>query len=352
MSTIVTQQMFGTMPGGWGIPLYALRTPELEVTVIGYGARLHKLRAPDRSGVFADLITGFNTLEEYLRDRTHAGSAIGRFANRIAQGRFTLDGVTYELPRNNGENTLHGGPEGFETQVWQTRMIPNGVMCKLVSPAGSMGFPGKLTTTITYTLTGNALRIHYEAETDAPTVVSFTNHSFFNLRGEGQGSILDHSVQIHADKFTPVDASLIPTGEFADVAGTPLDFREPHVVGERIEADHPQLKLGRGYDHNFVINHRGESGSGLREAARVTESSTGRVMTVETDSPGMQLYTGNFLDGSHVGKSGLAYKSRYGLCLETQEFPDAPNQPKFPSTRLDPGEKYERTTVFKFWAQV
>ncbi len=346
MATIVTQQIFGTLPGGWSIPLYELRTPELEVTLIGYGARLHTLRAPDRNGVFADLITGFKTLEEYRVDRTHAGSAIGRFANRIAHGKFSLDGVEYELPRNNGENTLHGGPEGFETLTWGTRMVTDGVECMLVSPSGQMGFPGTVTARITYTLVGNALRIGYCAQTDKPTVVNLTNHSFFNLRGEGSGPILDHSVQIFADAFTPVDAALIPTGELAGVAGTPFDFREPHTVGERIEADHPQLKLGRGYDHNYVIN-----GSGMRDAARVTEATSGRVMSVATDSPAMQFYTGNFLDGSHVGKSGRPYAFRGGLCLETQEFPDAPNQPNFPSARLNPGDWYERTTVFTFSTQ-
>ena len=347
MATIVTQQMFGTLPGGWGIPLYALRSPELEVTLIAYGARLHKLRAPDRSGAMADVITGFKTLEQYVADKTYAGAAIGRFGNRIAQGRFSLDGTAYQLPQNNGENTLHGGPEGFDTRIWGTRMVQNGVECRLVSPAGHMGFPGTLTTRITYTLVGNALRIHYVVETDAPTVVNLTNHSFFNLRGEGSGEILDHTVQIHADKYTPVDASLIPTGELASVAGTPFDFREPHAVGERIEAEHPQLKLGRGYDHNFVLGNNGV----LREAAVVTEPASGRVLTVHTDSPGIQLYTGNFLDGSHIGKSGKPYEFRGGLCLETQEFPDAPNQPNFPSTRLNPSERYERTTVFTFTTQ-
>jgi aldose 1-epimerase len=347
MATIVTQQMFGTMPGGWGIPLYALRSPELEATIIGYGARLRAVKAPDRDGHFADLITGFKTLEEYRADQTYAGAAIGRFGNRIAQGRFSLDGVSYQLPRNNGENTLHGGPEGFDTQVWGSRMVANGVEFRLVSPAGHMGFPGTLTALITYTIEGNALRIHYAAETDAPTVVNLTNHSFFNLAGEGSGDILHHSVQIFADAYTPVDASLIPTGELANVAGTPFDFREPHTVGERIESEHEQIRLGRGYDHNYVLGVPGV----MRKAAVVTEPTSGRVLTVETDSPGMQLYTGNFLDGSHVGKSGKAYNFRYGLCLETQEFPDAPNQPNFPSTRLNPGERYERTTVFRFSAQ-
>ena len=347
MPAIVTQQMFGTMPGGWGITLYALRSPEMEVTLLSYGARLHKLRVPDRNGNLADVITGFNTLEEYLRDRTHAGGAIGRFGNRIAQGQFSLDGVAYQLPRNNGENSLHGGPEGFDTRVWGSRAVPNGVEFLLTSPDGHMGYPGKLTTRITYTLVGASLRIHYAAETDAPTIVNMTNHSYFNLRGEGTGEILDHIVQINANAYTPVDATLIPTGELASVDGTPFDFRQPHTIGERIESGHPQLKLGRGYDHNFVLNAPGT----MRQAAVVTEPASGRVLTVETDSPGMQFYSGNFLDGSHIGKSGKPYALRGGFCLETQEFPDSPNHANFPSVRLNPGETYERTTVFTFSTQ-
>ena len=348
MATIVTQQMFGTLPGGWGIPLYALRSPELEVTLIGYGARLHKVRVPDRNGVFADLITGFKTLEEYVRDKTYAGATNGRFTNRLDHGRFTLDGVTYQVPINNGEHALHGGPEGFDTRTWGTRMVPNGVECLLVSPDGHMGFPGNVTARITYTVEGNALRIHYEAETDKSTVVNFTNHSFFNLAGEGSGDILNHTVQINAEEFTPVNEGLISTGEIASVAGTPLDFRTPHTVGERIEDQHPQMRIANGYDHNFVL---GAPDGTMRKAAVVSEPTSGRVLTVETDSPGLQLYTGNFLDGSHVGKSGRPYEFRYGLCLETQEFPDSPNHANFPSTRLDPGEMYERTTVFRFSTQ-
>jgi aldose 1-epimerase len=347
MATTVTQKLFGTMPDGTQVPLYTLQSNALEVTLTGYGARLVTVLAPDRDGERVDIITGFTGLAPYLTDETYAGAAIGRFSNRIAQGKFSLDGVVYSLPRNNGENTLHGGPEGFDTKLWQTRIVPDGVECTLVSRDGAMGFPGTLTARITYTLVENALRIQYEAETDKPTVVNFTNHSFFNLRGEGSGAILDHVVQIHAEAFTPVDESLIPTGELASVAGTPFDFREPHTVGERIEAEHPQLKLGRGYDHNYVLGAPGT----MRHAASVTEPVSGRVVTVETDSPGLQFYTGNFLDGTHIGKSGAAYEFRGGLCFETQEYPDAPNHANFPSTRLNPGERYERTTVFTFSAQ-
>jgi len=348
MATTVTQKVFGAMPGGASVPLYTLRSETLEVSLTGYGARLVTVSAPDRNGVFADLITGFNTVEEYLRDKTYAGAANGRFTNRLDHGKFTLDGVTYQVPINNGENALHGGPEGFDTKLWQTRVVANGVECTLVSPDGEMGFPGTLTARITYTVVGNALRIQYEAETDAPTIVNMTNHSFFNLAGEGSGDVLHHTVQINADAYTPVNAGLISTGEIASVAGTPLDFRVPHTVGERIENSHPQMRIANGYDHNFVL---GAPDGTMRKAAMVTEPTSGRVLTVETDSPGLQLYSGNFLDGSHIGKSGRAYKFRYGLCLETQEFPDSPNHANFPNTRLNPGERYERTTVFTFSAQ-
>jgi aldose 1-epimerase len=270
---------------------------------------------------------------------------VGRFGNRIAMGRFSIDGTQYQVPQNNGTNALHGGPMGFGRHVWQAAEVPGGVEFTHVSPDGFMGFPGTLTAKVKYTLSGNTLRLDYSATTDKATVVNLTNHAYFNLRGDDQGDILGEQLQLNADYMTPVDANLIPTGELASVAGTPFDFRKPTVVGLRIGEANQQLELGGGYDHNFVVN--GQAGT-LRVAAIMTEPESGRTLTVETTEPGVQFYTGNFLMGVFTGRHGIKYGKRTGFCLETQHYPDSPNQPNFPSTLLKPGETLHSTTTFTF----
>jgi aldose 1-epimerase len=306
------------------------------------------LKAPDRTGRSAEVTLGFDDLEAYLK-RSFFGSLVGRYGNRIGGGRFTLDGTVYTLPRNNGPNTLHGGPRGFDKVLWAGREIPGpggpAVELTYVSPDGEQGFPGTLRTRVVYSLDEEgALRIEYEAVTDKPTVVNLTNHAYFNLAGPGEGDILGHELFIDADRFTAVGPGLIPTGELRRVEGTPFDFRRPTAIGARIDAKDAQLELGGGYDHTFVLN--GEAGT-LRLVARVLEPRSGRVLEVLTTEPGVQLYTGNFLDGSVVGRGGRAYGRRSGFCLETQHYPDSPNQPSFPSTVLRPGETYRSTTVYR-----
>lgn len=293
------------------------------------------------------MVLGCDSVEKYAAQTAHFGGIIGRYANRIAHGSFQLDGHAYSIPKNDGDNALHGGVRGFDKVVWKAKEIPNGVELTYVSKDGDQRFPGTLTTTVRYTLDGSALRIEYSATTDKDTVLNLTNHSYFNLAGQGKGNILKHVVKIDASRMTPVDASLIPTGELKLVEGTPFDFRTPHAVGERIEADDPQLHLGHGYDHNFVLDH---PSSELSEAAEVYEPGSGRILRVLTDQPGIQLYTGNFLDGTIKGKQGRMYDRRSALCLETQHFPDSPNHPSFPSTELKPGQKFYSVTVYEFSA--
>lgn len=339
---------FGKNRSGAAVDLYELTNAKgLTATITNYGAHLVSLKTPDRSGKMADIVLGFDSIEGYLGEHPYFGAIVGRYGNRIAKGRFTLSGKEYKLAQNNGPNHLHGGTTGFNRVLWQAQSAgPSGVKLTYVSKDGEEGYPGTLTTVVEYTLTdANELRISYTATTDKETVVNLTNHSYFNLKGEGAGDILGHKMQIFADRFTPVDSTLIPTGELKPVAGTPFDFRQPHTIGERINAQDEQIKFGGGYDHNFVLN--GAMGT-LRPAARVVEPSSGRTLDVLTTEPGVQFYTGNFLDGSNKGKGGKAYKHRFGFCLETQHFPDSPNQPKFPSTVLKPGGKYHTTTVFKF----
>lgn len=314
--------------------------------VTAYGAKLVSVRTPDRAGKMADIVLGYDTLDAYLDDNsTFFGSIVGRYGNRIAFGKFSIDGKSYQIPTNNGANTLHGGPIGFDRYVWQSQEIPNGVEFTHISPDGDMGYPGALTAKVKYTLAGDTLRIDYSATTDKPTVVNMTNHAYYNLRGDDQGTILGHKLELNADRYTPVDSGLIPTGILAPVAGTPLDFRKPEVVGDRIDSDYEQMKLGLGYDHNFVLN--GNAGT-LRLAAIVTEPESGRKMTVETTEPGIQFYSGNFLDGTFTGRHGVKYEKRTGFCLETQHFPDSPNQAQFPSTVLRPGVTRHSTTTFTF----
>jgi len=346
--THVSKQAFGHTADGAAVDLYALSDGKVEVRIMTYGGIIVSLRTPDRNGKLDDVVLGFDSVDQYIAKNTpYFGALVGRYGNRIAHGSFQLDGKTYSTPKNNGDNTLHGGIRGFDKVVWAGKQIADGVELTYVSKDGEEGFPGTLTATVRYTLKGSALRIEYSASTDKDTVLNLTNHSYFDLAGQGRGDILGHVVKIDAERMTPVDAGLIPTGELKAVAGTPFDFRRPHAVGERIDVNDEQLRLGGGYDHNFVLDH---ASGVLAEAAEVYEPSTGRVLQVLTDQPGVQLYTGNFLDGTITGKEGRVYQRRFGLCLETQHYPDSPNHPSFPTTELKPGEKFHSVTVFKFSA--
>jgi aldose 1-epimerase len=352
--TKVTKPMqkraFGRTADGQAVDLYTLTNKNgMEVAITNYGGTVVTLKAPDRNGKVADVVLGFDTLESYFGPNPYFGALIGRYGNRIAKGKFKLDGKEYTLARNNGENALHGGLKGFDKRVWTAREAPDGLELTYVSADGEEGYPGALTSTVKYSLSdNNELKIDYAAATDKDTVLNLTNHSYFNLAGEGEGDILSHEMTINADRFTPVDSGLIPTGELRPVEGTPFDFRKPTAIGARIANADEQLKLGKGYDHNFVLTSGGGS---MALAARVTEAKSGRVMEVLTDQPGVQFYTGNFLDGTVKGKGGKVYAHRYGFCLETQHFPDSPNQKTFPSTVLKPGQKYQTSTVYKFSAR-
>lgn len=351
MQSQVTRQSFGKMPGGTPVDIYTLKSGSTEARIITYGGILQSLKVPDKNGKSADVVLGFDSLEAYLAgpkpNSPFFGALIGRYANRIGGAQFTLDGKTYQTPKNDGPNTLHGGTKGFDKQVWKAKEIPHGVELRLTSPDGDQGFPGTLTAVVDYTLVGQELKIEYSATSDKDTVVNLTNHSYFNLAGQGNGDILEDQVKIDASRYTPVDDNLIPTGELAPVEATPFDFRKLTAVGERINNDNDQLKKGHGYDHNWVLDGAGK----MAEAAEVFESSSGRVLTVLTDQPGIQFYTGNFLDGTISGKDGKVYGPRAALCLETQHFPDSPNHPKFPSTELKPGHKYHTVTIFRFSAR-
>ncbi|MGA8861370.1 MAG: aldose epimerase family protein [Candidatus Sulfotelmatobacter sp.] len=345
--TRVSKQPFGHTPEGTPVEMYTLADGEIEARIMTYGGIVVSLRTPDRNGKLDDIVLGCDSVEKYVVQTAHFGGIIGRYANRIAHGTFQLDGQTYSIPKNDGDNALHGGIRGFDKVVWTAKEITDGIELTYVSKDGDQGFPGTLATTVRYTLSGSALRIDYSATTDKDTVLNLTNHSYFNLAGQGNGDILRHVVKIDASRFTPVDATLIPTGELKPVEGTPFDFRTPHVVGERIDADDAQLRLGHGYDHNFVLDHPAGQ---LAEAAEVYEPTTGRILRVSTTEPGLQFYTGNHLDGSITGKDGRVYKARFALCLETQHFPDSPNHPSFPSTELKPGQRFHSVTVFEFSA--
>jgi aldose 1-epimerase len=319
----------------------------VEVTAIAYGAILTSIRTPDRDGRLADIALGFDTLDDYLTRNRYFGAVVGRYGNRIAHGRFTLDGRLIQLAANKGGHHLHGGAMGFDKRRWSGERIVRdgnaGVAFSYVSADGEEGYPGTLRASVTYTLTRrNELVVDYTATTDRATIINLTNHSYFNLAGEGAGDVLDHVVTIDADRFTPVDETMIPTGELADVGGTPFDFLTPCPIGARIDSDHAQLKLADGYDHNFVLN-----GEGLRRAAMVAEPTTDRTLQVDTTEPGVQFYTGNKLTGA-PGKHGHAYGARSGFCLETQHFPDSPNHPNFPSTILRPGDTFRSTTIYTF----
>jgi aldose 1-epimerase len=349
--TKVTSQPFGKIPDGTAVEIFTLSDGPYEARITNYGGVVVSLKAPDRNGRSADVVLGFDDLNGYAANfngpsTAFFGAIIGRYGNRIGHGSFALDGKKYSLPLNNGENTLHGGPHGFNNVVWKAKPITNGVELTYLSKDGEAGYPGNLSAVVRYTLVKGDLRIEYSATTDKDTVVNLTNHSYFNLAG--QGDILSHQLTLHASRFTPVDAGLIPTGELKSVEGTPFDFRKATAIGARINADDEQLHRGRGYDHNWVL----DSGGGkLMEAAELYDAGSGRVLKVLTDQPGIQFYSGNFLDGSIQGKGGKPDELHAALCLETQHFPDSPNHPDFPTTELKAGARYHTVTVYSFSAR-
>jgi aldose 1-epimerase len=346
----VTKTSFGMVMPGEPADIYTLRNSDLIVNLTNYGARIVSLKTKDRNGRFGDVALGYQSAEGYAepKGKTYFGAIVGRYGNRIRGGKFTLDGQMYQIPLNNGVNALHGGPHGFDDQMWTGSIIPDGVEMSLVSKDGDMGFPGTLTVHVRYTLVVSAIHINYEATTDKDTVVNLTNHTYFNLSGDGSGTILDEVMQIDADEYTPVDAGLIPVGGAKPVVGTPFDFRKPTVIGARINDANDQLKIGGGYDHNWIL--RGRNGV-MKEAAKVYDPMSGRVLTVSTTEPGVQFYSGNALTGDYKGKSGGIYAKNTGLCLETQHYPDSPNQPGFPSTELKAGTTMRSETVFAFSTQ-
>lgn len=349
----ITVAPFGTLANGQQVRAFTMTNAHgVEVRVLDYGGLIVALKTPDRSGKLADIVLGFDDVQGYVKSSPYFGALTGRYANRIAKGHFALDGKTYTLAVNNGPNALHGGIKGFDKVIWSVEPHADSTGVHLVlrytSPDGEEGYPGTLQATVTYTLTdANQLIVDYEATTDKPTVVNLTQHSYFNLHGEGTGTILDHVLTLDADRYTPIDSTSIPTGELPSVSGTPFDFRTPTPIGARIDQADAQLKNGHGYDHNFVLN-RPAGATGLMHAARVVDPSSGRTLDVATTEPGVQFYTGNFLDGSFAGKNGHVYQRRSGFCLETQHFPDSPNKPQFPSTVLRPGQTYRSQTQFTF----
>lgn len=343
--TIVSKQSFGALADGSAVEIYTLSDGKIEARIMTYGATIVSLKTPDKSGASANIVQGFDSIAGYLQKEPYFGATIGRYGNRIGHARFTLDGKTFQLPKNDGDNTLHGGNRGFDKRLWTGKQVADGVSMTYLSKDGEEGFPGNLTATVTFTVANGDLKIEYSATTDKKTVVNLTNHSYFNLAGQGSGDILKHELQLNASKFTPVDSGLIPTGELKNVQGTPFDFRKPTPIGARIEAIDEQIKFGMGYDHNFVLDR---AGAGASKAALVHDPKTGRTMEVLTTEPGVQFYTGNFLDGTLTGSEGKVYKRRYALCLETQHFPDSPNKPSFPTTELKAGEKYQSLTIYRF----
>ena len=350
-SIMIEKEPFGLTNEGKQVDLFKISHQDgMIVTIINYGAIVTSLFVPDKEGVLADIVLGYETLKEYVEDRSYFGATVGRIGNRVADGKFVLDGVKYELARNDGENHLHGGIKGFNKRIWAPEIIDHRGIPTLkmtyLSKDGEEGYPGNLRISVSYSLTNdNGLKIDYAAETDKLTILNPTHHSYFNLSGAGNGEILDHVLTINADTFTPVREGLIPIGEIRDVTGTPLDFRNPKAIGERINANDEQITLGLGYDHNWVLNNWDSS---LNLAVTLYDSRSGRFMEVFTTEPGMQFYSGNFLDGSITGKEGKIYHHRSALCLEADHFPDSPNQPDFPPVTLGPGETYEQTTIYRF----
>ncbi|MGA8113102.1 MAG: aldose epimerase family protein [Actinocatenispora sp.] len=345
----VRSEPFGTMPDGTAVRRYVLGSDRgVQVELLDYGATVHAVRTPDRDGRRANVALGLATLDGYRELSPYFGSTVGRFANRIRHGRFTLDATTYQIPVNDGDHALHGGTDGFDRRVWDATEVSGdgtaGVRFTLLSPDGEMGFPGALSVAVTYTLDGRgALTVDYRADTDRPTVVNLSNHTYWNLGGEGGGTALDHLLWIDADRYLPIDAGSIPLGPPESVTGTPFDFRTPTPVGARVRTGTEQIRHARGYDHNFVLN-----GNGLRRVATVYEPTSGRQLGIATDQPGLQFYSGNFLDGAITGVGGNTYRQGDTLVLETQHFPDSPNQPDYPSTVLRPGEVFRSRTTLSF----
>jgi aldose 1-epimerase len=353
---IIKESSFEGQHRGKATALYTLQNKHgLVVQITNFGAKIVSINVPDRDGKLADIVLGYDTIDGYFNGNPYFGAICGRYANRIALGKFILDGKTYQLPINNGPNSLHGGPDGFNNQVFDAGIVfktmeGEAVEMVYLSKDGEMGYPGTLILKVTYTLTNNdELRLDFEANTDKVTHINICSHSFFNLAGEGNGDILSHELHINGDTFTPVIDTLIPTGELRAVAGTPMDFMKPTIIGRYIDDNFDQLAYGKGYDHNWVLNKK--KAGDLSLAAVYTEPRSGRIMEVHTTQPGVQLYTGNWLDGSDKGKKGKAYDIRSALCLETQNFPDSPNKPGFPSTLLRPGEIYKHTCLYKFYVE-
>lgn len=346
--TQVTKAPFGTDTEGTPVEIYTLDDGTIQARIMTYGGVIVSLKTPDRNGKMADIVNGLDSLGGYEGKVPYFGALIGRYANRIAHGEFKLDGKTYTLPKNDGDNTLHGGTRGFDKVVWKAKEIENGIELTHVSPDGDQGFPGTLTAVVHYTLVGDTLKIDYSATTDKDTVVNLTNHSYFNLAGQGSGDILKQEMMINASHYTPVNANLIPTGKIAPVAGTPFDFRKLTPIGARINQDNEQLKLAKGYDDNWVLD---KPAAKMGFAAEAYDPGSGRVLKVYTTQPGIQFYTGNFLDGTITGKDGKVYSHRSAFCLETQHYPNTPNEPSFPSAELKPGERYHQVTEFKFTAR-
>ena len=355
MTPRVQSTAFGTLSSGQSAELFTLRNAHgIEVQLTNYGGIIISLKTPDRAGRFSDIVLGYDNLAAYVANSPYFGAIVGRYANRIARGHFTLDGSAYTLAVNNGPNSLHGGLRGFDKVVWNARPFQNaegqGITLDYTSRDGEEGYPGTLHATVTYTLTADdRLVVDYLATTDKATPINLSQHSYWNLAGDASRDILGHVLTINADATTPVDSTLIPTGEIASVQGTPFDFRTPTPIGARVDQrQNTQIRYGNGYDHNWVLNRGGAASDALVLAARVVEPSSGRTMEISTTEPGVQFYSGNFLDGTITGKGGAVYRFRYGLALETQHYPDSPNHPNFPSTILRPGQQYRSRTVFKF----
>ena len=348
----VQRASFGELPDGREVELFTLTNVHgIQVRAMTYGAIITSIQTPDRAGKRADIVLGFDSLAGYVAGSPYFGAVVGRYANRIARGQFTLDGVTYHLARNNGPNSLHGGARGFDKVLWTAEPFQNdstsGVMFRYESPDGEEGYPGSVSVQVTYTLANtDELIVAYEASTTKPTPLNLSQHTYWNLHGDGQGTILDHLLTLNASAFTPVDSTLIPTGQLAPVTGTPFDFRQPTAIGARIGDADEQLRFGRGYDHNWVLDPAAPGA--LTPAARLEDPVSGRRIDIKTTEPGVQFYSGNFLDGTIKGKDGRVYEHRTGLCLETQHFPDSPNHPNFPSTILRPGQRYRSQTVMAF----
>ncbi len=360
MKPTVTSAPFGTTPDGKAVKIFTMKNSNgLEVKAMTYGAIITSIETPDKTGKLGDIVLGFDSLggytnAAYIAHLPYFGAVVGRYANRIAGGKFTLDGKQYQLPTNDGPNSLHGGTKGFDQRVWDGAPFQNdtaaGVVLTYTSPDGQEGYPGTLKVRVTYTLlNSNELEVQYHATTDKPTIINLAQHSYWNLENDGKTSILTHKIMINADSFTPIDSVFIPTGKIESVAGTPFDFRTPHEIGARINEDNQQLKYAKGYDDNWVLNKTPKDpATGLTVAAKVWAPTSGRTLEVLTNQPGIQFYSGNFLDGTITGKYGITYGHRAAFALETQHFPDSPNHPNFPSTELRPGDQYNTRTIFRF----